>query len=288
MGQPDAPVNDERGPGDVLGGVGKQVSHGVGDLLGPTEAAQGDHGLHRLAAGRDIPEDLGRHAGVHDPWRHHVHANPVRGELKGKALGEHVEAGLRHAVRQQAPGGGGADPRADEHDRAAPFGADQFPADRLGGEERALEVDVEHVPPLLVGLLQRHRPVGDPGGRHKTVDVAVPLDRGSQQPLYVLWSAYVGLEVADPGGLRGFGGVGGCAEEHLALGLTEHVARRDASAPGAQPGHQRTADVTGRPSDEEYPLLQLTLHGEVPLPPGRRTRRRWPRRPGRRAAGRPR
>ena len=41
MREPDAPVNDERGPGDVLGGVGEQVGDGVGDLLGRTDAAKG-------------------------------------------------------------------------------------------------------------------------------------------------------------------------------------------------------------------------------------------------------
>src|SRR5688572_30240994 len=92
FGQGLAAIHDDRCARDVLGIVGRQEQHGVGDVARRAEAAERDHVRHRLdesraaaplhAFGQDV-------AGLHA-----VDRDAVARELQRRRLDEAVDAGL--------------------------------------------------------------------------------------------------------------------------------------------------------------------------------------------------
>src|SRR3712207_2873854 len=171
-------------PGDVAPRVGCQVEHGLAHVLRlhPRRLEQ----VERLEDVADVvpgrvlevgPEEpvhvlVLDQRGVHVGGVDRVDPDPVRGQFLGQAahepddavLGGDVGGDVRHATQPES--------RADQDDRAAVTVGPEVRDDRLGREEDAGEVDLQHVPPLLSGglgdLVRRDADPGVGGGDVET------------------------------------------------------------------------------------------------------------------------
>ena len=144
----DAAVDHQLLAGHVVGGLGAQEQHAVGDVLRLADAGQRHHRRRALAridrrvaaccprAGRDLaPDRRGDDAGMH-----RVAADVVGGMLQRHRLGEQPHAALGRRVGGEPGRAAQARDRRHQHDRAAAR-APQRRDGVLDRQEHAVEVD---------------------------------------------------------------------------------------------------------------------------------------------------
>src|SRR5580658_6139633 len=219
-------------PGDVRGLVRRQEADHPGDFFGLPEPA------HRYLPAQPVQHlvrDGGHHVGRDVPGRDRVDGQPdpvtdralrpaeLEHRLPGQRLGQPEQARLRRGVVGLADVAGLADHRGNADDpAAAPF---QHVLERgLGHEERARQVDRDHLLPVFVGHLG-HRPVDrDPGVVDQDVQPAMLIDDLAQHAPAITGRADVPVVHCDPPP-RMFGRHAG--HELLRALMTAPVAGRD-------------------------------------------------------------
>jgi amidase len=199
----EAGVHRQRHAGDVAGVVGDQPEDRVGDVH-RLDHGDGERIRHRVRHLRVLGEELGHrvvddHGRVHAGGVHRVHPDAVLGEGVGVGAHEPHDAVLGRGVAEAAAGGAAdaVDPRgrAGQHDRAAPAALLHRRDGGLHGVEHAGEVDIDHVLPGAVLLMQRHG--RDAGVRQHDVDRADLGDALLKRPPELGFVAYVGLRGED-------------------------------------------------------------------------------------------
>src|SRR5215467_14095460 len=226
-------------PGDVGGLVGRQEGDHPGDLLRLPEAAQRDlraHPVQRLLG------HGGEHVGGDEPGRDRVDGqpDPVAGrlarpvELEDRLLGQRLreaeQPGLGRGVVDLADVAGLPDHRGHVDDPAG--AAPEHVLERvLGHEERAGQVDRDHLLPVVIGHLGHDLVDRDPGVVDQDVEPAVLLDDLADHPAAVVGVTDVPLVHGGPLS-RVFGGHAGV--ELLRALAAPPVTGRDVRALGGQ------------------------------------------------------
>ena len=154
--------------GQVGGVVAGQEDHDVGDLPGLGRAPE------RLPADQLGQHFLARHLGqerVHGQARRdRVDPDAVRGHVERGAAGQRHHPGLGRRVVRLAGLRAPAEHRGVVHHRSpVPLG-DHLPQRRPGAPEGAVERDVEHPQPLLVGHVEDRAGAAEPGVVDQHVD----------------------------------------------------------------------------------------------------------------------
>ena len=217
-----ATIGEDRGGGDVAGGVAGQEAHHLGDLLGLRHAAHGNGGV-------ELGQQFGVvHGGVVDRRGHGAGADvddrdAVGGQLQGRGAGEHAHAAFGAAVGGVVGHGPVLVHRRDVDDAAAAALGDHLLGGELGGEEDAAQVDVEHLVEVVRGGGEDRGARFDAGVVDHHVQPAVFGHGGIHQALQVVELANIGLNAeaaaaigADlPLQLFGGLGVGAVVDHHL-------------------------------------------------------------------------
>src|SRR4051812_21743544 len=164
-----AAVREPGRAGDVAGTGTAEERDDLGHLAGVARASERDAGAGGL---RRVLVLLAGHGGRDLAGAHAVDGDPVLAELQRHDLGEQPQPGFRRAV------GAVADPRVllvdarDVHDAPAAAGGDHPARRALGADERRVEVDREHLAPLVVGEVEERHAGPRAGVVDEDVDAA--------------------------------------------------------------------------------------------------------------------
>ena len=137
-----------------------------------------------LAARRIVLQRL-RRVGAHIARRDRIHVDALGGPFVREQLGEARDAVLRGRVGRHADAADLRQDRRHVDDLAASSARDRTLGERLREEEHALEVDIDHVVPVLLGELQRIGAADDAGIVDQDVGAAGPARssrRGCARP----------------------------------------------------------------------------------------------------------
>ena len=253
-----AAVDGDAAAVDVLGLVAGEVDHQPGGVLGHAVVTQGDEavevggGLLVLIDGVLLrgPNQVGGEA-VETDAETSGHGGHVLGDQLGAGLGDGVS--LAAAAHEAQRGGGG---EVDEVALDAVLGHPLV--HDLDGEAQAVEVDVEDVIPLLVGLAVEDVLVAGEGGRavDDAVDGAVLLEG-------LLEDEVPGLALADVG--SDGNSVAAVGDELGALGLDVgvDVDHDNLRALGAEELAGLVADAAVSAGDYAYFAFQ-SVHDKYP------------------------
>ena len=150
-----APVRAEHLPGDEGGRLAREEGHDPGDVLRPSDAAEGGVFGHR---GLVLRREAGEHVRVDGAGGHGVHADARGSELLGKPLDEGYDRPLRRGVRRLA----GAAAHAEDGgsaDYAAALALHHVGYRLAAAVEHPVYVYVEKTPPFGVRhVLQQTAP----------------------------------------------------------------------------------------------------------------------------------
>ena len=179
------------------GGVAGQEDRGADELLGPSQAVA-QHAVDDEVAGDGgrlvHPLDQRR---VHERRRDGVDAHVAIPPLQGQPAGELHDAALGLQVGDRVRVGDERADRGDVDDRPALLG-EHDPAERLAGQEAALQVQRDQRVVAILGEVLGRRAEGRAGAVHQHVHLAVLGHDGLGRPV----DGRAGGDVADPRGGR--------------------------------------------------------------------------------------
>ena len=198
-----------------------------------------------------------QHRRVDDPGADRVGADAVRRPLGGHLPGQRQHARLARVVVGarlrgvgHQPGGGG-----DVDDGPRPPRRDQRGGHRPAGQERAAQVDRQHVVPLARGQVEQRRDPVHPGGIDEHVGGAV------QQPGGAGDGGGHGARVADVAGHRRGTEAGGGGQ-----GIRAPVEQHHLRAFGQQPPRAGQPDPPRSPGDERPAARHPAGHHRLAAP----------------------
>src|ERR1035437_3396954 len=152
-----------------------EEQHGVGHVVRLAQVAQRNLLQEPLAR---LGTDLGRHRGLDEPRGNRIHRNAPAGQLSRGGLGEANHTRLAGPVIALAGVADQADDRGNVHNAPRAL-LEQAAGKRLGEQERALEIDVQHGVPVRLAHAHDQTVLGDAG----VVDQDVHLAGGGQDLL---------------------------------------------------------------------------------------------------------
>src|SRR6202163_1576566 len=251
-----AAVDRVDGPRDVAGLVLEQKLHDARHFFRLAEPALRDLLDHRVERGLG---DLTDHLGLDETGRDGVDRDAAARHLQREALGEPEQPGFGRRVIRLADVARLADDRADVDD-APGTALDHVLDHALDHAERAEQVDVEHVAPVVVRHLAHRLVDGDAGVVDQEVDAPEALEHFGDDALAVFrlvdaalmhrHLAALAFELA----LERFGGFLTLAVPGSDAHAVFRQHRRDRAADSAgAAGDQRNVSVKHRdPSDGRY------------------------------------
>ena len=179
-----AAVDAQHLPGDPRRLRTGEIAHGRRDVVDGADACD-RHVLVVAVEDRSARRDERHQLGVDDARLHRVDADVVLAELVGRALHEHLDAGLARAVRAHEPVRRVTGDRRHADDRAA-AAAHHRRRRVLDAEERADEVEVDGRPPAVdIGCDDRAAVQRATRAREQHVELAGRFDRGGDGALDV-------------------------------------------------------------------------------------------------------